>query len=86
MINPSGSVTVNGITDNELAEIIEIKAKHAPNVFGFNPQQLQPTNNGQQTIYNNAVFSWNGEQGLAVVQEVILFLLKKDEKAKAEGQ
>lgn len=86
MINPSGSVTLNGITDEELAHMLEVKAKNPPSVFGFNPAALQTQTNGQQSWYNNATFQFNGEQGLAVAQELISFLLKKDEKAKAQGQ
>lgn len=86
MFNPSGSVTVNGITDRELAEILEIKSKTTPNIFSFNPQALQPASNGQQSWYNAATFNWNTEQGFIIVQEIIAFLLKKDEKAKAQGQ
>lgn len=86
MINPSGSVTLNGITDDELAHFLEIKAKNPPTVFGFNPAALQTQNNGQQSWYNNATFSFNGDKGLIVAQELISFLLKKDEKAKAQGQ
>jgi len=92
MLNPSGSVTINGITDTELAEIIEIKAKHhAQNQnFTFNPQQLSVGNintpQGVQSFYNNATFSWNGETGLTIMQEIITFLLNKDVKAQAQGQ
>lgn len=86
MFNPSGSVTVNGITDNELAEILEMKAKQAPSTFNFNPQQLQQQFQNGQTIYANATFSWSGEVGLQVVNNLLEMLLKKDEKAKAQGQ
>lgn len=92
MINPSGSVQVNGITDSELAEILEIKAKHQlqnqnQNIFVFNPQQLQTQVQGSQTSYANAVFSWQGVQGFQIVREIIGFLLGEDkDKAKAQGQ
>lgn len=86
MINPTGSVTINGITDPELSKIFEIKAKNEGSFF-FNPQQLGPQNQGTpNAYYTNATFSWNGEQGLKIVQEIIELLLKKDEKAKAQGQ
>ena len=90
MINPSGSISLSGITDAELAEIFEIKAKHAGPVFNFNPQQIQVTNvntsQGTQSLNNNVVFSWSGEQGLEIVRGILSFLLKIDEKAKAQGQ
>jgi len=90
MINPSVSVTINGITDAELAEILEIKANN-PNVLTFNPQQLgvqhyQPQGQQPSTVYSNAVLSGSGEAGIRIVQDILSFLLKKDEKAQAQGQ
>lgn len=92
MINASGSVTINGITDNELAEILEIKAKNhgLGSSFNFNPQTMSQANvntsQGVQSYYNNAQFSFNGEGGLRVVQEIVNFLLTGAERAKAQGQ
>jgi len=40
MENLSGSVTINGIKDQDLVKIFEIKMKHAKSL-GFNPQTLQ---------------------------------------------
>ncbi|HJT71837.1 MAG TPA: hypothetical protein VJ731_16680 [Terriglobales bacterium] len=86
MVNPSGNLIINGITDAELAHILEVKARNA-NVFHFNPQALQPFPTPQnQTHYNNAAFTWNSEQGLALVHGIVSFLLKKEEKAIAQGQ
>ncbi len=88
MINPSGNVVVNGITDVELVKILEIKIRHEGK-FTFNPQQLQPNQvnvGGKvQSIYNNAVFAWQNEQGLAAVHEVLSYLLKKEERQEAVG-
>jgi hypothetical protein len=93
MFTPSGSLVVNGITDPEMPEIFEIKAKHDPTIFNFNPQQIQTIPpqilpGGQKTParYNNVVFTWSEEQGLRVVQDVIALLLKTGEKAKVQGQ
>lgn len=88
MINPTGSFTVNGITDVELVKILEIKIKHE-GTFGFNPQQLQPTaipGRPTETIYNNALFTWNNQKGLEAVHEVLSYLLKKEERREAVGQ
>lgn len=85
MHNTTGSITINGITDKELVKILEIKIKHEGK-FNFNPQQLQPNGQrpqGQETVYNNASFNWNSEQGLAAVHEVISYLLKKEERREA---
>ena len=84
MINPSGSVTVNGINDSELAEILEIKAK-AENLLSFNPQQLQVQRQGNgSTLYTNATFNWGGVDGLNVVINILKML--SGEKATAQGQ
>ena len=92
MINSSGSVTINGITDTELAEILEIKAKHLGQgeVFSFSPQTMRQGNintpQGVQSFYNDAQFSFTGDMGLKVIQEIVAFLLNENEKAKAQGQ
>lgn len=81
MVN-SGSITLQGVTDKDLVKLLEIKIRHEK-VFFFNPQPLQPQNvgNNQPTFYNNVIFSWHGEQGLAAVHEFMSWLLKKEEKA-----
>jgi hypothetical protein len=85
MVNPSGNMQLNGITDRELAEIFEIKAKHSPTVFNFNPQPIQNTGSSP-AIYNNVTFNWNGIEGLQIAQRLIAFLINPEEKAKAQGQ
>jgi len=85
MTNFSGSITINGITDKELVKILEIKMKHEGQFF-FNPQQLQisPQNrSGQETAYNNAVFTWGTESGLDAVYQIMAYLLKKEERQQA---
>lgn len=88
MINPNGSISINGITDLELAKILEVKAKHqGNNAFSFNPQQMSSATTAQgQSFYGSVTFQWNGEQGLQIVYDLLQFLLKKDEQAKAQGQ
>jgi hypothetical protein len=87
MTNFSGTITVNGISDKELVGILEIKLKHEGK-FQFNPQQLQVASYPGQpgTFYNNATFSWGNEGGLHAVYEIMAYLLKKEEKAQAQGQ
>ena len=85
MVGCTGTITLNGITDKELVKILEIKIRHEGQ-FHFNPQQLQPVPNRQQnqeTVYNNAYFSWSAEPGLQAVHEVIGYLLKKEERKEA---
>lgn len=81
----TGSITLNGISDNELAKIWELKAKHEGK-FNFQPNALQPVyqNNNQQLPtgkYNNVIFNWPDDVGLKIVHEVIEYILKKDEHA-----
>lgn len=73
----SGSVTLNGITDQDLVRILEVKVKHEKNLH-FNPQQMQtqaPPN--QPQFYNNIVLTWNDENGLEAVHQIIAILMKK---------
>ena len=86
----TGSITLNGISDKEMVRIWEYKAKDG-NKFTFLPNQLQPVNNPQNSnqftgIYNNVVFSWKDDSGLHIVHEILGFLLKKEEQAKAANQ
>lgn len=85
MINPSGGITINGITDKEMVRIWEFKVQHA-NAFNFNPQQFQPVTNQGTPYYNNVTFQWSGELGLKAMHEILGYLLKKEEKAEAVGQ
>jgi hypothetical protein len=84
MVNPSGSITMNGITDQEMVRIWEFKAKNE-GAFNFNPQQFQVVSIQGQTYNNNVTFHWPGEAGLKVVHEILGYLLKKEEKAEAVG-
>lgn len=90
MVNPTGSVTINGVTDAELAHIFEVKSRNESSNFHFNPQQMSTATvngpHGAQAVNNNVVFTWQGEQALEIVNGILSFLLKKDEAAKAQGQ
>lgn len=88
MANLNGTLIINGIGDEELVKILEIKVKHEKSL-AFNPQQLQPVMEHRQPqpqpqavhpqIYNNAVFTWQTDEGLEAVHKVISMLLKKEE-------
>lgn len=81
MVNSTGTITLNGITDKELAKIWEVKARNEK-AFLFQPNQMHATGTQQgEPFYNNVVFQWSSEAGLAIVHEVLSFLLKKEEKA-----
>ena len=87
MVNPNGVLTLNGVTDQELVKILEVKIRHE-NAFNFNPQQMQNagmTNVGNKpsAVYNNVALHWPNEKGLAAVHEIVNFLLKKEEKSVA---
>jgi len=90
MVNPNGSLVLNGISDKELVKILEVKIQHE-NSLTFNPQQLGTVNAnvGGKSVptYNNVVLGWAQENGLEAVQEIVHFLLRKEEeKAKVQGQ
>jgi protein-arginine kinase len=90
MINSNGTLILNGIQDPELVKILEVKMRHEQSL-GFNPQQLQLGNVMHQgkaaQVYNNVNLGWSNENGLEAVQEIVHFLLKKEEKAeKAQGR
>jgi hypothetical protein len=52
--------------------------------FLFQPNQMHAAGSPQgEPFYNNVVFQWSSEAGLAIVHEVLTFLLKKEEKAEA---
>ena len=84
MVNTNGTITLNGITDNDLAKIWEFKAKHE-NEFTFQPNIMQQAQmpGGGEPFYNNVHFSWSNEAGLLLVHEVLGYLLKKEEKQAA---
>jgi hypothetical protein len=89
MLNPSGQLVLNGITDPELVKILDIKIKNEV-VLNFNPAQMQSgvsNLGGKQThLYNNVVLGWTSEQGLQAIQDLVQILLKKEEAAKVVGQ
>jgi hypothetical protein len=85
MVNVSGTMTLNGITDPELVKILEVKIKHEKSFF-FQPNQLQPqpAQGPNPNYYNNVYFNWNNVDGLEAAHEVISFLLNKAEKAQGQ--
>ena len=86
MINPNGTIVLNGITDHEMVRIWEFKAKNE-GAFSFNPAQFQITRDQQGRNFNNNVsFTCTGEAGLRIMHEILGYLLKKEEKAEAVGQ
>jgi hypothetical protein len=47
----------------------------------------QPQSQQQHVqVYNNVSLQWTNESGLEAVQEIVHFLLRKEEQAKAQGQ
>jgi hypothetical protein len=89
MINPNGSLQLNGITDPELVRILEIKIRHEGSLL-FNPQQMQGAGvniSGKvHPTYNSVILGWSSEKGLEAVQKVVHMLLKREEKATAQSQ
>jgi hypothetical protein len=51
------------------------------------PRPGQPQPQLQQAqVYNNVNLQWTNENGLEAVQEIVHFLLRKEEQEKAAGQ
>jgi hypothetical protein len=83
MVNCTGTITLNGVTDRELIQILESKMKNEGK-FSFSPSALQIQNKpNQETAYNNAILVWASEDGLKAVHEIIGLLLKKQASPKS---
>ena len=81
MVNCTGTITVNGITDRELIQILESKMRNEGKV-NFSPSALQIQNKpGQETAYNNAILVWTNEDGFRAVHEIIGVLLNNKQAA-----
>ena len=85
----TGHLILNGITDPQLVKILDVKIRHEQSLQ-FNPQQMQvqPINQGGKASsqYNNVTLVWVSENGLEAIQEIVHYLLKKEEAQKAAGQ
>ncbi len=74
----TGSVTINGVSDEQLRMVLGVKIKNE-DVLTFNPQQMQPTpKQPSQSIqfYNNMVLGWRDHKGLKAVEEILVDLTK----------
>jgi hypothetical protein len=81
MLTCTGTITLNGITDRELIQILESKIRNEGK-FTFNPQLLQ-LNQGRtspETCYNNAIFTWTNEEGLRAIHDITGLLLREQMK------
>jgi len=96
MINPTGFLTANGITGQDLLRILEIKIHHR-NSPTFNPARLQsgiavgliirpPISKSMgwlQIVYNNVVFGWANESGLLIGEKIAHY--PSQERGAGEG-
>jgi hypothetical protein len=77
----SGKLTLNGIDDKELVKILEVKMRHEGTLqFPANemqPGQIQRQGGGPTPGYNNVNLSFNNEQGLEAVKEILHHLTEK---------
>jgi hypothetical protein len=83
----NGSITLNGITDQQLIVILEAKVKNE-RVLAFNPQQMQPVNQGApgkpaKQTYNNVSLIWQNEDGARVGIDLLKRLLEVTEPVTA---
>jgi hypothetical protein len=74
-----GTVTFNGVYDQQLETIIRVKERHESSIK-FNPQQMQsisaypphtPPPGSTGDGYNNVVINWDGDDGLAAISEML---------------
>jgi hypothetical protein len=81
MLNCTGTITLNGISDRELIQILESKIRNEGK-FTFNPQllQLNQGRTSQETSYNNAIFTWTSEEGLKAIHDITGLLLSEQAK------
>lgn len=81
MLNCTGTITLNGISDRELIQILESKIRNEGK-FTFNPQllQLNQGRTSQETSYNNAIFTWTSEEGLRAIHDITGLLLNEQAK------
>ena len=89
MVNPTGNLTLSGITDAELVKLSKSKCGTRINSAS--------TRNSFSPLTRTSAVSWCrftttsswgelSDGGLEAVQQIVHMLLKKEEAAKAEGQ
>lgn len=69
----TGSVTINGINNEQLRTVLSVKIKNEASLT-FNPQQLQPIpkqHNQPEQLYNNMVLTWRDHAGAKAVYEIL---------------
>lgn len=69
----TGSVTINGVNDEQLRSVLSIKIKNEAHLT-FNPQQLQPLPkqpNQAEQFYNNMILAWRDQAGAKAVHEIL---------------
>lgn len=74
----TGSVTINGVNDEQLRTVLAIKIKNE-DVLTFNPQHLQPAqkqSNQQEQRYNNMILQWKDHKGVKAIEEILQDLTK----------
>ncbi len=79
----TGSITFNGLTDDDIIALLELKKQHPEMVF--NPAALNAGNVGgaqgssqpPQLVYNNAPFQWHDALSLALVKEILRVLTER---------
>lgn len=81
MLTFTGSVSLNNVTDSEMAKIWEAKARHGEKIQ-FNPQQFQIVHTQQGARYNNVQFTYGDLHILNILTE-LLNELHKGEQVKA---
>jgi hypothetical protein len=71
----NGIISLNGLTDKQMAKLFEFKASHE-GAFNYNVNATQLVQAGPSTsVYNNVNLGWNGDQNLKVIMELVSILM-----------
>ena len=80
MVNISGNIIMNGVTDKQMELIWGYKAKHE-GAFSFTPNVIQTNVTPQGTVYNNVTFGYTKLHGLNLITEIVNELSREESKA-----
>ncbi len=71
----TGIISLNGLTDKQMARLFDFKASHEGK-FTYNPNQTQLVQSSPTTsVYNSVNLGWINDEGLKVVMELVSLLL-----------
>jgi hypothetical protein len=63
-------MVLNGVTERQLVTILQFKLAHEGQI-SFSPQVLQSVTGPPNVTYNNANFSWSGDEQLKLLLQLV---------------